>query len=526
MQSNAPVAKAVAESDEPLNLQKLVNSARFLRALMQSDPHRPIYHFVAPEGYAFPFDPNGAIYWKGKYHLGFIYQKHPTKDYSPKNGHVWGHAVSTDLLHWTLYPDMLNVTEGDRETGIFSGGAFLSREGVPHLIYYGLGAAANLIAYATDDDLKVWKKLPNPALKQSTPPSGAFSVFDPCAWYDEKSDYYYQISGGMKPGLFKSRDMHEWEYLGNAIGGENAMRYPFEDVACPAFFPIGNESMLLFISHTLGAQYYIGEFRDEKFIPEQHGRMNWPGGCFFATEQLRDAKGRNIIWGWLVQRHKPSHLPDFGWSGIMSLPRVLSLDEGGVLQINPPQEIETIRLQEAQEDGIALKPNEELALRANGKCIELKIEISGGSRSPFGVKVFASPDGREQTIIRYEPEQGRLVIDFSRSSVNGPVSVPALLFPNEKVPGFDPETNALHKSFLGRVSEQSAPLKLKEGEALKLDVYLDRSVVEVFANGRQVITQLVYPELDSSTSVKVFSGLEAVTVNKIQSWALAETNAY
>jgi sucrose-6-phosphate hydrolase SacC (GH32 family) len=360
---------------ESRSLQELVSAARAIRALIQSDPHRPIYHFVAPEGHAFPFDPNGAIYWKGKYHLGFIYQKRPTREYSPDNGHVWGHAVSTDLLHWTLYPDMLDVSDGDLEKGIFSGGAFLSKEGVPHLIYYGLGAAANLIARAADDDLKVWKKLPNPALKEGTPPSEAFSVFDPCAWYDERSDYYYQISGGMKPGLFKSIDMHEWEYLGNAISGENAMRYPFEDIACPAFFPVGDKWMLLFISHALGAQYYIGDFYNDRFTPEQHGRMNWPGGSFFAIEHLQDARGRNIVWGWITQHNKPCHLRDYGWSGIMSLPRVVSLDESGAMQINPPEEIETIRLQEIREDDIVLRPNEEATLQASGRSVELKIEL-------------------------------------------------------------------------------------------------------------------------------------------------------
>jgi sucrose-6-phosphate hydrolase SacC (GH32 family) len=337
---------------EPGNLQDLISSARAMRALMQSDPHRPIYHFVAPEGYAFPFDPNGAIYWKGKYHLGFIYQKRPTKEYSPDSGHVWGHAVSTDLLHWSLYPDMLSVTEGDRETGIFSGGAFISKEGVPHLIYHGLGAAANLLAYAADDDLKIWRKVANPALKEEAVPSETCSLSDPCAWYDESSDCYYQISGGMKPGLFKSKDLQEWEYLGNAISGADTMRHSFEDVACPDFFTVGNKSMLLFISHALGAQYYLGEFANDRFTSEQHGRMNWSGGSFFAIEQLRDARGRNIIWGWITQHHKPPHLRDYGWSGVMSLPRVIALDDAGVLQIDPPEEIEKIRLQETREADI------------------------------------------------------------------------------------------------------------------------------------------------------------------------------
>jgi beta-fructofuranosidase len=305
------------------NLNELVESARTLRELMRSDPHRPIYHFVAPEGHAKPFDPNGAIYWKGKYHLGYIYQR--TIAGQPRD--VWGHIVSTDLMHWTLYPDMLDVREGDIEAGIYSGGAFLSKEGVPHLIYYGKGASANFIAHAVDDDLKVWKKLDgNPVLRSlsrsdpietvcCTTPDGEYSVFDPEAWYDEKSGYYYQITGGMKPGLFKSADLREWTFLPNALGTNNSTRYPFEDLSCPDFFSLGNQSMLLFISHPFGAQYYIGDFADDRFTPVRHGRMNWPGGTFFAPEQLQDANGRNVIWGWVAQpRNRSPNARDYGWA--------------------------------------------------------------------------------------------------------------------------------------------------------------------------------------------------------------------
>lgn len=514
---------AQAESVESRDLQELVNGTRHLRTLIQSDPHRPIYHFVAPEGHTFPFDPNGAIYWKGKYHLGFIYQK----QIGAKKRGVWGHIVSTDLLHWTIYPDMLNVQGGGDSEIICSGGAFLSKEGVPHIIYHEWESATNLILRAADDDLRVWKRFAGkPALSATDPPNREFSVFDPYAWYDEKSDCYYQISGGMSPGLFKSRDMHEWQYLGNAISSADPMRYPFEDLSCPDFFSLGNKSMLLFISHPLGAQYYIGNFSDDKFTPEQHGRMNWPGGSFFAIEQLRDAKGRNIIWGWITQHNKPKHLPDYGWSGIMSMPRVLALDDAGVLQIDPPEEISLIRLQETRQDDLWLQPYEEKTLQLGGNSIELKLEIAGGVRSNFGIKVFASPDEREETVIRYEPEAGQLVIDFVRSSIGGPVAVPAIMWSADKVPGFDPENPAFSTPAPDQVSAQRAPLKLRKDETLKLTVFLDRCVIEVFANRRQAMTQVVYPELEGSTRVKVFTGNEPAVVRNIQCFTMAETNAY
>jgi beta-fructofuranosidase len=259
--------------------------------------------------------------------------------------------------------------------------------------------------------------------------------------------------------------------------------------------------------------------------------MNWPGGTFFAPEQLQDAKGRNIIWGWVTELHRPSHLPNYGWSGTMSLPRVVSLSGKGTLQINPPEEIQAIRLNEVREDDVVLQPNTETTLQARGKSIEVKLEVAGGIRSPFGVKVFASPDGREETVIRYEPDRDQLVIDFVRSSVRGPVYIPYFITNPEKFEGSSSFINAETSDFYRqnvskKVSEQRAPLKLEKGETLKLDIFLDRSIIEVFANGRQVVTQIVYPELDTSTGVKVFSGKEAVTVKNIQSWTMAETNGY
>ena len=501
-----------------------IEGTRSLRSLMRSDPYRPLYHFVAPEGHAMPFDPNGGIYWKGKYHLGYIYQK----SRNGKDESVWGHAVSTDLLHWTLYPDMLDVKDGDREEGIYSGGAFLSKEGVPHIIYYGVGAAANLIAYSTDDDLKVWKKFDgNPVLqdlgsKNPFSTSAKYSVFDPVAWYDKKVDSYYQISGGMKPALFKSKDMYRWKYLGDLIDPKNTQRNANEDLSCPDFFSLGEKSMLLFISHTWGAQYYIGTFGNDKFSVEQHGRMNWPGGSFFAPEQLQDDKGRNIIWGWVVER-KPPHLPDYGWSGIMSLPRVLSLGADDVLQIEPPKEIESLRLNEITEKEITLRPNTEHTLTPRGRSLELKLEVSGATTAPVGIKVFASPDGREETVITYDPRQKQLIVNFAKSSVRGPVSIKSSI-----LAALAPEfaKGAEVTGFSEEVSEQKAPLELKPGEPLKLNIFIDRSVVEIFANGRQCVTQVVYPELQSSTALKVFTGNDAVQVKNIQSWTMAQTNAF
>ncbi|MBM4043266.1 MAG: hypothetical protein FJ290_32660, partial [Planctomycetes bacterium] len=58
----------------PVQGGNLIADARALRARLLADQHRPRYHFVSPEGVCMPFDPNGAIFWKGRYHLMYIVQ--------------------------------------------------------------------------------------------------------------------------------------------------------------------------------------------------------------------------------------------------------------------------------------------------------------------------------------------------------------------------------------------------------------------------------------------------------------------
>ena len=119
-----------------------------------------------------------------------------------------------------------------------------------------------------------------------------------------------------------------------------------EDVSCPELFPLGSKYVLLCISHRLGCRYYIGDWRDEKFYPETHGSMSWVDNSFFAPESLLDDKGRRIMWAWIMDEPHFGVRMKSGWSGTLSLPRVLSLDENSNLMIEVPQEIESLRYDE------------------------------------------------------------------------------------------------------------------------------------------------------------------------------------
>ena len=194
--------------------EKLISSARDLKERFQNDPHRPRYHFMPPSGWM--NDINGAIFWKGRYHI--FYQHNPEGAYWKRI--QWGHASSVDLVHWVHHPIALTPTaDGPDRDGCFSGGAFVNKEGVPTFIYYGYPDGI-CIATSDDDMLIRWTKHPaNPVIPQPKPGEpdfGKYTVHDPCAWL--VGDTYYALINRRSPDgdgdlgfLFRSPDLTHWE---------------------------------------------------------------------------------------------------------------------------------------------------------------------------------------------------------------------------------------------------------------------------------------------------------------------------
>lgn len=497
----------------------LLEASRQLTQLYQNDRHRPRFHFLhCEEGDIMPGDPNGAIYWKGRYHLFYIFQRH--QDDPPATIHCWGHASSIDLLHWEHHPTALDVADNDPDRGIFSGNALVDRNGRPTLIYHGVGLG-NCMAQANDDRLIDWTKsplnplVPIPASGDSN--YGKYDSWDPHAWLE--SDEYFAIFGGnpgtgAPPTLFRGPELTKLEYVGPFLPRDR-WSLPGEDVSCPDFFPLGEKHVLLCISHMLGARYFVGEWKDARFTPESHGRMNWPGGCFFAPETLVDARGRRIVWAWCLDERPSVMRASGGWSGVMSLPRVLGLDDQGRMTIEPVEELERLRINPVEIEQVNVPAGGEVVLSSVlGDCIELWVEFPSGLRDRVSVDVRRSPDARESTRIEFDPQSQQLSIDVSKSSLD-----PAIRYKSWCL--FQPP-DAQEAS--RRVTEQVAPLELNESESLKLRIYVDRSMLEVFANGRQCLTQRIWPVNEDSLGVSLRSEGESLVVPQVRAWEIGASN--
>jgi beta-fructofuranosidase len=321
--------------------------------------------------------------------------------------------------------------------------------------------------------------------------------------------------------------MIRWEYQGPFYQSDRNWTLESEDAACPDFYPLGDSKkhMLLLHGHRPWrniTHYYIGEYRNERFFPEQHGRMSWLGGQLSGPESLIDDQGRNIFFGWLAESRLggeslwgydtevvPGENDQYAWASVVSLPRVMTYRADGRLGIEPVPELRKLRLNEREFQNIHVSSGSDLNLSGiEGDVMELLIEIDPRQAEEVGVKVRCSPDNEEETLIVYNPSKKTLRVDFSKSTV---------------------ADNVAYRGFFTREMpevadhwEQVAPFELRPGEHLKLNIFLDKSVLEVFANGVQCITQRIYPSLSESQHIRFFSKGGDALVTEIQAWDIEQ----
>ena len=525
-------ALAGQEKKKSPNINELIRSSRELRELIWQDPQRPRYHLMPPEGYF--NDANGALFWKGRYHLFYLARTtipHPEEPGKERWVAIWDHVSSRDLVHWIYHaPAVVPRRDGSMPLGIFSGGA-IKNAPQPTLIYFVPGQGI-CISVAQDDELIKWNELPQNPVIQPSKEGDEFGVGDPAGWYENGK--YYALLGGKnnKPGyegdctsLFTSTDLVNWEYQGPFYKSDRKWTFEDEDAACPDFYPLGNSDthMLLLHSHRpfwSVTHYYLGKYKNERFFPEQHGRMSWLGGQLSGPESLIDDTGRNIFFGWIAENRLggeylfgydnellPGKNDLYAWGSVVSLPRVMSLREDGVLGIHPAPELESLRFNPRRKENIKISSGEDVTLDGMvGSVLELSIEIDPGDATEIGVKVRCSPDNSEETLIVYSARENTLTVDFENSTVEDNVIYSGFYHTNEPYPDMEDHT------------EQEAPFELGEGETLKLRIFLDRSVLEVFANGRQCITQRIYPSKENSTAVRLFAKGGTGTALVVEAW--------
>jgi beta-fructofuranosidase len=478
-----------------------ISSLRALRVAFADDPHRPLYHFLAPANWM--NDPNGASFWSGKYHL--FYQYNPN---GPFWGTIhWGHAASSDLIHWEDLPIALTPSKnGPDKNGCWSGCVVFDRS-VPTAFYTGLEPQTVCVA-TSKDELRTWLQNESPVISEPPPgleltgfpsitghPSADFR--DPFVW-GETGRWFMLIGAGLRQKggtalLYDSDDLRRWQYRGPILSGVIGADCNMWE--CPVLLRFGSRSVLLVCPHPEAKYVYwiAGEWRGGTLQEYRRGRLDL-GTYVYAAQSLHDsARDRYLVWTWIKEGRSERAQRSAGWSGLLSLPKQCGLDSNGILVIEPAKELASLRGEGRSIMNERFVPSTEEPFSGfTGDCLEIEAELSFAEPAICDLWIRVSPDQAEHTKIIYNSAEKTLTVDCADSSL-------------------DPSVD--HHSVSGALVPDLE-------NRIRFRVFLDRSVLEVFLADRACITQRLYPTREDSLGLSFRIRHGSALVHRLSVWKM------
>ncbi len=475
---------------------------------------RPAFHLSSRVGWM--NDPNGFSYYKGEFHL--FYQYHPyDSHWGPMH---WGHATSTDLLHWKYLPAALAPDASYDRDGCFSGGALAMQDGTHMLMYTGVcnemqqnkqfagvqtqcvafGDGENYVKYAGNPVLK-WEDLP--------PDCSRFDFRDPRIWQEADGTFraavvnyslrkYREVlhdrSKDNSDGLLASTRIREEEEGGQILlfSAQDPLHWKFERKLavngyrigrmweCPDLFELDGKQVILASAMDMlpdGLEFHngngtfclIGEYDKEtgKFISESEQSVDY-GIDFYAEQTVLAPDGRRIMIAWMQNWDTCNlHTKSIPWFGQMTLPRELSIVDGRLYQW-PVRELLEMRRDKVCYKNVRIR-NEEIELDGiRGRLVDMELELKVGQKDAenhYSFNKFAvhfAGDDRYHTGLSFRPAESTLKVDRKFSGSRRAI-----------------------------IHQRRAYAKPRDG-VLRLRIILDRYSAEVFVNGGEKAMTLTY----------------------------------
>jgi len=449
------------------------------------EQYRPQVHFSPAAHWV--NDPNGMVYNNGIYHLFF--QHHP---YSSIWGPMhWGHATSTDLIHWkrqpvAIYPDSLGT--------IFSGSAVVDKNNssgfgkkgqAPLVAIFtqhnsdGEKAGRNdfqnqSIAYSNDNG-KIWIKYAgNPVLKNP----GITDFRDPkVMWYEPQKKWVMTLATKDCISFYSSPDLKNWQQeseFGKTLGAHGGVW------ECPDLISLddnGRQRWVLIVNLNPGApnggsgtQYFVGDFDGKTFVTDQkdtrwldYGPDNYAGITWSNTGK------RKILIGWMSNWMYANQVPTEAWKNAMTLPRELKVRHVGkdvFVCSQPVAELSSIQGKPVEVQGISVNKSIDISKLTGKVEFPCKLDITTNKATDFSI-VLSNAAG-EELLIGYDSKQQQYFIDRTRAGKSD-----------------------FNKGF---AMKHVAP-RLTNDKGMRLSLVIDVASIELFAdNGLTVMTSVFFPD--------------------------------
>jgi len=440
---------------------------------LYKEKRRPQFHFTSKRGWL--NDPNGLVYYEGEYHL--FYQHGPFGCNGAGDNQAWGHAVSTDLVHWTelgdaVHPDSLGtifsgsgVVDWNNTTGFQTGNepplvfTYTSAGGVNQ---WSKGKSfTQSIAYSNDRGRTVTKYEGNPVQEHIIGGNRDPKVI----WWEETQEWVIILELDETFGFFTSKDLKKWE-----------MQSVLEDGAfhdCPELFELpvdGDENNTKWVIHDGTGNYFCGDFDGKKYTPETELIKRNHGNCFYAAQAFSDIPkedGRHIEVAWGLMEFEP--IPGMPFNQQITFPVELTLrttEDGPRLFTNPVREIERIYGKKHTWTDEQLQPGQNLLSNLKGELYDIEAEFVVGDAAEFGFVIRGVP-------VVYSVEENRL------SS-----------------------------------GDLDAFLKPQDGK-IKLRLLIDRLSIEVFANDGRVYMPIRALHMEDTRGLEVFTEGDSTIISSL-----------
>lgn len=483
--------------------------------LLDDDIYRPQYH-LTPSLFRMG-EPNAPFYFNGKYHIFVQYHgtATPTGPTATSSGARWLHFVSEDMVNWEELPPAIIPEENSPDySHCFSGNALISSDGTPYIFYSAIDlrkGRSGCIAFAkakdpTDPYLTEWEK-GGVVLEQ--PADALDGLFRDPFFYEENGVVYMVVAvtrenksqvllytaskDNLEKWTFKSV-LYERSFSWDSIG---SLSYYWE---LPMFMKIKSgdgsvEKYMLCITPMYDAnhvgvidsspQYWLGEFDLETgiFTPDfdEPKKMDAARYIFCGPTAFYSAEGDAILWCALgVYPQGESNVYQAGWGNATALARKLSLDCDSNLIVEAYEGYESLHGELLGSlEGVHFSEAAEALSSVRGDMLHIRLTMTIDAAEKAGIKVrVGSYQGKhEETRIYYNAKTGKVCIDTTDSTV---------------------------RSGWGERTVVSGEAKTSNG-VLTLDIYLDRSAVEVFSNSSYSYSAAIYPALSDSLGVELYA---------------------
>lgn len=391
---------------------------------------RPQFHFTAKKHWI--NDPNGLVYYDGEYHLYFQH----TPGSMVHGRTTWGHAVSTDLVHWKqLHTAALDVDEsgwmwsGSAAVDHQDTGGFRDGDAPPLIAFYTAGGervfpgkqCIQCIAHSNDRGRTWTKYAGNPVIGHIRAQNRDPKV----VWHETTARWIMTLfMDGNDYALFASPDLKSWAHLQDlTLPGVSE---------CPDFFELpvdGDPSNTRWVFWGASGGYLLGHFDGNTYAPETDVMQAEQGANGYAAQTWSDIPaedGRRIQISWM----RGGRYPAMPFNQQMSFPVELTLRTfpGGVrLCREPVREIERLhsgtrnwsagdlaamaaeqfhgRLESGEISSYAVTDLREaesrLVLADEGDLFDVRMEIESAGAGGFTVEVQGHSveyDGEAQTL--------------------------------------------------------------------------------------------------------------------------------